>query len=166
MAELIKKETLVLPKVKKVRLLSVEELKECNEYVTNAYSDLNLPENAENDITSFYYLSTPGEDDKAIMLADGRRVEGETDVDYYDHYAYGEGSGNRPVLEFAKNLNIDLGEKIQIGNWTFTIISKRLAFLDAYISLEIFDKETNAYEESEIKERVDYWFESEIEPNL
>lgn len=171
MAELLRKETMDLPEVKVARLLSAEELEACEKYVTVAYSDMGLSEDEEDAITGYYYLSTPGEEDNTIMLAMGSWLDEETEVDFYD---YGPddlsleeyGTGNRPVLEFAEDLNINPGEKIKIGSWTFTIISKRLAFLDTYISTDIFDEETNVYEDAAIKERVDEWFENEIKPNL
>ena len=61
---------------------------------------------------------------------------------------------------------IELGDEIIIGNWNLTVITPKLILCNDYIDTEIFDENTNVYEDSDVKKRVDAWFENEIKPYL
>ena len=126
--------------------------------------------------SGYYYLRTPGEAENTIMYAAGDSVEDETDPDFDDpgpdgffpdfHY----GTGNRPLLVFEKSLyeaGCKPGDQFTVGwPWSFTVIGEKIALSNQLISLDIFDEETNVYEDSAIKKRVDEWFEKEIKPKF
>ena len=68
---------------------------------------------------------------------------------------------------------MEIGDNVVIGKYTFTAISNTILFSDraAWYDVEnntygYFDDETNVYENSLAKRRVDAWFEKKIKPNL
>ncbi len=76
------------------------------------------------------------------------------------------GTGTRPVLIYESGLlaaGLKPGDVIEYESWrpylSFTVLSDTLAIFNSYISNEEFDKSSNDYENSAIKERVDKWFE-------
>lgn len=79
--------------------------------------------------------------------------------------AYGRGSlgsryvyqdyGVRPVLRIP-SMTSNVGEKVYVGNTFCTVISSNLALSDIVIAQRMFDKYSNKYDESSIKEYVDF----------
>ena len=119
-------------------------------------------------VTPYYYLRTPGDEDGTVLLAAGGSVDEGTDPDWFDDGPDADrsyGTGNRPVILFEESLydcGAHPGDSFRIGDWPFTIIGEKTAIADRYISVEVFDEETNEYEDSAIKQRVDKWFADEI----
>ena len=161
-------------------LLSVEELEEYIDLIPDTIpSDYNIHQPV------CWYLRDTEEDGK-VALAEGHYVGEPDEPGWYDDgdffLAYeGDddmyGTGNRPVLVFSEpvagtkpgdKLEIKRGEEwaLHSQGWIFTMLTDRLALCDQYISGKIFDENTNIYADSEIKKRIDEWFEKEIRPYL
>lgn len=156
-----------LPKIAYVTIPSEEEIE-------NAETDVCFAVDDPLKTTARYYLRTPGENG-TIRIAYGPEVGDEDwerypeDCDWEDDSETGIGAGNRPELVFESSLydaGFQAGDSFDIGMYGFMVISKTIALCDSYISTDIFDENTNEYEDSLIKERVEKWFENEIMPNL
>ena len=68
---------------------------------------------------------------------------------------------------------MEVGDNVVIGKITLIAISNTILFSNKAIWYDkendtygYFDDETNIYENSLAKKRVDAWFEAEIKPNL
>ena len=140
-----------------------------------------------------YYIYLRDEYDDGIGIAEIRE-DGEcifddvTDPDYEDKRAvYIEdqfhnecliteisGTGIRPVLyiESEEKLPVKRGEVIYIGDEALVFVSDNMLLLDRSLfdgeseTYGIFDEETNIYDDSLAKQRVDSWFETCIKPYL
>ena len=72
----------------------------------------------------------------------------------------------RPALIIEES-PLKIGDFFTIRIWKFKKITKNLAWLyEQDIGQHRFDEKTNIYEQSEIKQFVDDWFEKEITPYL
>ena len=159
-----KQENVKLPKIIEATLLSSEELEECAEFIKDpGYFE-----------TQYWYLRTPYDDD-TIGLVFGNCEETPTEPDYLDVPPDGpSGTGLRPVLRLESSIlsdgsKLSAGDIVHIGSNQFTAISDTLLLSDFMIGFEAednsygcFDEETNIYEESEAKRKVDKWFKYEI----
>ena len=154
-----------LPEIDYVTIPSEEEIE-------NAETDISFATADPNDAPVYYYLRTPGEEENMIKVAHGPEVgdeDWEQMPDWYDFYGDdfepGGGTGNRPELVFKSSLydaGLQAGDSFTIGDYSFTVISEKIALCDSYISTDVFDSETNVYEDSEIKKRVEDWYKKEI----
>lgn len=88
---------------------------------------------------------------------------------FYDGYISPSGNYTddlndiRPALKIKNIGNLKVGDIFKIGEYEFKIISPDLAWLyHQDIGTDIFDRETNVYENSHIKKVVDEWYEKEI----
>ena len=157
-----------LPEIIEVTLLSSEELAACRDVI----------DKIEYYETGYYYLRTAYEDNQ-IGWATGPYEDEPTDPDYEDYPPEGSaGTSLRPILRLASpNLKdgttLEAGDNVVIGKNTFTAISDTIIFSDkaAWYDAEndtygYFDDETNVYENSLAKKRVDAWFEEKIKPKL
>ncbi len=157
-----KAENVTLPEIAEATLLTAEELEACQEYIkAPAYFEPN-----------YWYLRTPYEDDLIGVVED--TFEGDpTEPDYEDFPPNGpSGTGLRPVLHLASSTLSDgstltPGDVVCLGRGQmFTAISDTMLLSDFMIDYDyemngygIFDEETNIYEDSSAKQRVDAWFE-------
>lgn len=157
-----------LPKILEVTLLSEEELE--------AYGDF-IPDTPDHE-PGYFYLRTPHEEN-LIGLGCGKWVEDPTDPDYHDirPESFG-GTALRPTLRLESSAlkdgtTLEAGDNVVIGKNTFTALSDTILFSDRAVwydwetnSFGYFDDETNVYENSLAKQRVDAWFEEKIKPVL
>ena len=72
--------------------------------------------------------------------------------------------GVRPALEISKSSGYKIGESVDFGGHSFTIISDTYALCDDMIGECAFRKDfkaknSNEYEASDIKRYVEAWFE-------
>ena len=108
---------------------------------------------------AWYLRDENGED---VLIADEESYSSFDDEDFwcskdFDDFEYG-GTGNRPAIYLNTSIpNASEGDRIKIKNESFTVIADKILLLDRYISTEPFDTNCNAYENSEIKERIDAW---------
>ena len=75
----------------------------------------------------------------------------------------------RPALQISnlKSSDLQIGDTFEVGDYNFRVISENLAWMyEQDIGSHRFDEKTNVYEQSEIKQFVDDWFEREIKPLL
>ena len=160
-----------MPKIVGATLLSSEEFKKHNAYIT-------YPRKRE---PNYWYLRTPYEDNTIGVVDAYANEEGTPEPpNFLDTPPSGPyGTGLRPALIVDENetdLPWDLGDVVVIfpnnqdGVDFFTVISERLLLREAYISqkggnFHCFDESTNVYERSQAKEIVDNWF-LEIESTL
>lgn len=157
-----------LPEITEVTLLSSEELEDCEEAI-DSIKDFEH---------GYYYLRTAYEDNQ-IGIAFSMYEVDPTDPDFEDFPPNGSsGTLLRPILRLASaNLKdgtmLEAGDNVVIGKNTFTAISDTIIFSDkaAWYDEEndtygYFDDETNIYENSLAKQRVDAWFEEKIKPYL
>ena len=153
-----------LPEIDYASLLTKEECENAEEYIPSPLMFRDLYPNC-------WYLRTPGDEDGTVALAEENYVADDfAEVNWDDYGPFNDdedstdnkfGTGNRPALYFKTSLldaGAELGSGIRIGNERFTVIAEKIALCDSYISVDIFDEKTNDYEESDIKERVDKWF--------
>lgn len=126
-------------------LLSVEEAK-------------SLLTEQEREYENYWWLRTPGKNDSNYAC-----------LVFYDGYVSQSGNYTddlndiRPALKIKNIGNLKVGDIFKIGEYEFKIISPDLAWLyHQDIGTDIFDKETNVYENSHIKKIVDEWYEREI----
>lgn len=159
-----------LPEITEVTLLSSEELEECGNYVTY------LPYLG----VGCYYLRTAYEDNQ-IGVASGRWEEDPTDPDWEDDFGgrwQFSGTALRPIIrlksaDLKDGTTLEAGDNVVIGKTTFTAISETILLVDDAVWFDedndtfgYFDDETNVYEDSLAKQRVDAWFEEKIKPKL
>lgn len=157
-----------LPEIVEVTLLSSEELEACADAIGKI----------EEYETGYYYLRTAYEDNQ-IGVAAGKWEEDPTDPDFEDYPPEGSrGTLLRPILRLASatlkdGTSLETGDNVIIGKNTFTAISDTILFSDKAAwydaqrdSYGVFDENTNVYENSLAKKRVDAWFEEKIKPNL
>ena len=148
------------PTITGATLISIDECDEGGEYI---------PDEPSCGPTCWYLRDAL--EDGEVPYAAGGSFDGSTSPDYYDFPPEGEsGTGVRPAL-IAEDMagfdpKIELGDEIIIGNWNLTVITPKLILCNDYIDTEIFDENTNVYEDSDVKKRVDAWFENEIKPHL
>lgn len=71
----------------------------------------------------------------------------------------------RPALQI-KNHDLKIGDQFKFGRWEWTVISRYLAICNQKICDHRFDKESNNYEESEVKAIVDNDFEINMKMEL
>ncbi len=78
---------------------------------------------------------------------------------YHDH-------GVRPVLLISnlRSLNLKEGDKVEWGDYTWTIISDQYALCDKCIAWlpfreDLEAKDANVYEKSDVKKYLDQWYE-------
>ena len=137
-------------KIHGATLLSVEEAE-------------NLLTEEERRYRVWWWLRSPGYDssDAAYVNFYGDVFYDGDCVDYDDYCV-------RPALKISNLESSNLiGDVFEVGDWKFKVISKNLAWLyEQDIGKHIFDAKTNVYEQSEIKQFVDDWFEREIKPFL
>lgn len=161
-----------LPEITEVTLLSLEEFKACKENVN--FCDL-IPE----DECDSWYLRTPADEGEIWVVIYGDELDEPDRVDFEDFPPAGPcGTALRPILRLSSStLNdgtaLEVGDNVIIGGNMFTAISNTILFShnaawydpinDTY---GYFDDETNIYEDSLAKKRVDAWFETKIKPNL
>ena len=110
----------------------------------------------------WWWLRSPGNLSKyaALVYNDGGVGYNGISVIYGD-------SCVRPALKISnlQSSNLSIGDVFEVGDYKFRIISENLAWLyEQNIGQLRFDEETNIYEQSEIKQFVDNWFEKEIKP--
>ena len=132
-------------------------------------STLLSAEEAENLLTKenrkyhcWWWLRSPGDYSSyaASVYVDG-------DVYYYGGGVNYDGHCVRPALKISnlESSNLLIGDVFEVGDWKFKVISENLAWMyEQDIGDHIFDAKTNVYEQSEIKQFVDNWFEKEIKP--
>ena len=142
-------------------LLSEAELEECESYVTcPAYFEPN-----------YWYLRDACDNNQVAMAFD-YCVDEPSDPDYEDFPPNGpSGTGLRPILRIKPTKNVKAGDIICISDdydnrERFTAISDTILLSDLMIDFDfegnsygIFDEETNEYEYSNAKQRIDKWFE-------
>ena len=68
--------------------------------------------------------------------------------------------GVRPALKIENlaSFNLKIGDAFYFGGERFNIISVHFALCEIIIGFSRFDESSNDYEHSEIKARVDAWF--------
>lgn len=110
----------------------------------------------EREYEDYWWVCTPGSGSYACFVIS-------------DDYVYHTGNSVydidsiRPALKIKNIGNLKVGDIFKIGEYEFKIISPDLAWLyHQDIGTDIFDKETNVYENSHIKKIVDEWYEREI----
>lgn len=110
----------------------------------------------EREYENYWWLRTPERYGRACFV-------------FYDGYVSQSGNYTddlndiRPALKIKNIGNLKVGDIFKIGEYNFKIISPELAWLyHQDIGTDIFDKETNVYENSYIKKVVDKWYENEI----
>ena len=138
-------------KIHGATLLSVEETE-------------NLLTREERKYHCWCWLRSPGT--YSLYAADVCR---DGDVDYDGHGVNVDGGCVRPALQISnlESSNLLIGDVFEVGDYKFRIISEDLAWMyEQDIGQHRFDEETNVYEQSEIKQFVDDWFEREIKPFL
>lgn len=161
-----------LPEITEVTLLSLEEFEACKGNVN--FCDL-IPDEE----CGSWYLRTPADDGEIWVVIYGDEIDEPTSVDFEDYPPEGSwGTALRPILRLASSnlkdgTTLEIGDNVIIGKNTFTAISDTILFSDraAWYDAEndtygYFDDETNVYENSLAKQRVDAWFEEKIKPNL
>ena len=112
----------------------------------------------------WWWLRSPGDFSDCAAS-----VYGGGDVYYRGYGVDSEGDCVRPALKISnlQSSNLLIGDVFEVGDWKFKVISENLAWLyEQDIGSHRFDEETNIYEQSEIKQIVDNWFEKEIKPLL
>ena len=141
----------ITPYVTGVTLLSVEEARNLDKEILKADKDWWLRSHGHNDYAAFVYS------------------------DYGDVNAYGNfvnrTLGLRPALEISKSSGYKIGESVDFGGHSFTIISDTYALCDDVMGECPFRHDfkaddANEYEASDIKRYIEYWFEMIKEQNL
>ena len=138
-------------KINGATLLSIEEAE-------------NLLAAKERKYHCWWWLRSPG-----YYSGDAAHVHGGGDLDCLGCGVYNVGSYVRPALKISnlESSNLLIGDVFEVGDWKFKVISENLAWLYKQdIGDHRFDEKTNVYEQSEIKQFVDNWFEKEIKPLL
>ena len=161
-----------LPEITEVTLLSLEEFEECQKHVN--FCDL-IPD----DECSSWYLRTPADDGEIWTVIYGDEIDEPYPVDFEDYPPEGSwGTALRPIIKLSSSVLkdgtiLEIGDNVVIGKNSFTAISDTILFSDkaawydeANDTYGYFDDETNAYENSLAKKRVDAWFDAKIKPNL
>ena len=138
-------------KIHGATLLSVEEAK-------------NLLTEEDCKYPCWWWLRSPGtsSDYAANVYGDGGVNFGGDRVDNDNNCV-------RPALKISnlESSNLLIGDVFEVGDYKFRVISEDLAWMhEQDIGLRRFDEKTNIYEQSEIKQFVDDWFEKEIKPLL
>ena len=138
-------------KITRATLLSIEESE-------------NLLTNEERSYHCWWWLRSPG-----YFSYNAADVSSDGDVYYYGIYVDDGYRCVRPALQISnlKSSDLQIGDTFEVGDYNFRVISENLAWMYAQdIGQHIFDKKTNIYEQSEIKQFVDDWFDEEIKPLL
>lgn len=127
-----------------ITLLSIEEYKVAEDHIPP--------------LDKYWWLRSPGLGrDFAACVIPGFGVNG------YGHYVYHD-YGVRPALRINPgSVDFQIGDKVGLGGFTFTYISKELLLCDAIITFMPFRKDwqaddANEYEASDVKKSVDSWF--------
>ncbi len=73
----------------------------------------------------------------------------------------------RPALQISNLANVEVGDKIKFGEYTFTIISPKYALCNDIIGYGAFRKDwkaedANVYEASDVKKIIDDWFTNTV----
>lgn len=123
----------------RIFLLSVEEY--------NHYKD-KIPE-----INCWWWLRSPGYN--SIRAADVN-YDGSVSSNG-DRVNYDDGAV-RPTLYF-NSTNFDIGDRFVFLGVTWIVLDKNLAIAEMPITFSRFDKETNDYEKSEVRQYLLNWFE-------
>ena len=137
----IKDKEVTLPSMKKATILTSSQYEELYDYIPS-FNDSKEP----ND----WFIQ---EDNGEILL-----------VSNYEFISEVEGTGIRPVLIFSGgllNLGLNLGDRFDIGlNSDFTVLSDTMAIYNSFIATEEYSfSELWYYENTEIKKKVDKWFD-------
>ena len=161
-----------LPEITEVTLLSLEEFEACKENVN--FCDLIPAEECAS-----WYLRTPADDGEIWVVINCDEADEPMSVDFEDYPPAGSwGTALRPILRLASSnlkdgTTLEIGDNVIIGKNTFTAISDTIIFSNKAAWYDAkndtygyFDDETNVYENSLAKQRVDAWFEEKIKPNL
>ncbi len=168
------------PKISHATLLSVAEMEEGKEYIPPVRGWVDNSDSVTSvfdfsKVIEYWYLRNAASDpdekgnvEQAITGTLGTGLASPTEPDYYDEPGdMAPGTGVRPALvlesdEFCPKLN--LGDEIEIYDRIyerrFTLITPTLLLYDHYIDTDVFDESgSNVYETSDVKRRVDQWFE-------
>ena len=145
MLKKVKKVLLDIQNIEEITLLSIEEVELAKQNVPDVFK-----ENASWWLRSPGYLNSHAAyvSNGGIVYADGRVVDRK--------------NGLRPALRIddLKANNLRIGDKIQVANRDWTVISNDLALCDEIIQREPFNYDKthgNNYESSHIKEVLDKW---------
>lgn len=149
-----------LPKVLGAGLLSLAEVKQMNPELLKA----SVPqEELESNYWHEYawYLCSPGYIDDLVTTVSGRTGH----INEIGYNAYSN-EGLRPALHISDLSSSDLkvGDKLQFGEYDFTIVSDQYALCDKIVSDCRYKlHREDSYEESKAKERIDQWFAQQNE---
>ena len=132
-----------------ITLLSVEEYLQCRNIVPITHC--------------WWWLRSPGL--SSSYVAD---VSIDGSVSYYGYSVYIGYGAVRPGLVFnSKSSNLQIGDKIELANYTWTVINNDMMLCDESIGNTCFRKDwraydANDYEKSDIKVWLENWLENKI----
>lgn len=131
------------------------------------------------DECSSWYLRTPAENGEIWVVLCYDEIDEPFPVDFEDYPPNGPwGTALRPIIKLVSSTlkdgtALETGDNVVIGKNTFTAVSDTILFSDRAAwydkkndTFGYFDDETNIYENSLAKRRVDAWFNEKIKPNL
>lgn len=156
----ISSDEIKLPSITGAGLLTLEEVKLGEAYIKNPVFHQGTP---------YWYLRTHGEDDETVFVMKGASIYDAVKTTFDDEsddwmFDFVTGCGKRPALYFSSSLSevgANHGDRFEIGEFSFTIITDNIALCDSYIPVEFY-----IYNESVIQESIDTWFENDIKPFL
>ena len=106
------------------------------------------------DVDTDWWLRSPGLDRSYAMFARGRK-DGDTFVD--------EELGIRPALQYQTSDHLQIGDKVDVFGYGWTVISDNLMLCDEVIGKMVFREDweadnANSYESSDIKKWLESWY--------
>lgn len=146
--------------LKEATLLSVEQFEKCKAYIP--YFDEEI-ENFIN-ISQVFWLKDEATGRFANNTICYAVYKYDSTKDWYVNNDFGspilDDIPLRPIVVFSNtNGELSPGDRFQIADTDFTVIGNNIAIVDHAIGLSKFDKESTDYEKSEIKKKVDDWFQ-------
>lgn len=127
-------------KINKISLFTIEEYKK--------YYKKDIPL-----IDEWWWLQSPGYGNKVAFV----HMDGSLNAHgcaFYHRY-----SAVRPILKGFFDLNYT---KFRFGGFDWTILDEEIAICSSYLKISRFDKESNNYENSEIKTYLENWLKENL----